>query len=90
MWLSSIVAELEASPGTVTYDSRAYKKMMNGPVEHQPTAYHWQQGVWFAFPAGYRNPHLGEAVPEIITDRERMEKELKLAPERTGIARDGR
>ncbi|MEO1680232.1 MAG: hypothetical protein AAFU80_18975 [Pseudomonadota bacterium] len=81
---------LEASPDAVKYDSRAYKDMMNGPVQNQPTAYHWQQGVWFAFPAGYRNPYPGEAATEIITDRERMEEALKHAPERTGFAQDGR
>lgn len=89
-WTISNAPVSATSPGTVKYDSRAYKEMMNGPVEHHPTAYHWQQGVWFAFPAGYRNPYLGEAVLEIITDRERMEEELKLAPELTGFARDGR
>ncbi len=89
-WMISNAPVSATSPGTAKYDSRAYKEMMNGPVEHQPTAYHWQQGVWFAFAAGYRNPYLGEAVTEIITDRERMERELKFAPERTGFARDGR
>ncbi|GAA6203131.1 hypothetical protein [Aquicoccus sp. SU-CL01552] len=89
-WMISNAPVSATSSGTVKYDSRAYKEMMNDPVENQPTAYHWQQGVWFAFPVGYRNPYLGEAAMEIITDRERMAEELKLAPERTGFARNGR
>lgn len=73
VWLSSIVAELDASPGTVKYDSRAYKEMMNGPVENQPTAYHWQQGPGL---------HFRQAI-EIHTLERLLPKSSRIANERS-------
>ncbi|MFW8592815.1 hypothetical protein [Cribrihabitans neustonicus] len=61
-----------------------------GDASAEPVAYHWQQGVWFAFPTGYRNPYLGKEVTRIIQDRSRVAEGMKRAQNRTGFAGDGR
>lgn len=86
----STTAGADTAPPNPVYDSQSYFNMMDGPVEDQPIGYHWQQGVWFAFPVGYRNPYLREAATEITTDRVRMEEALKRTAQRTGFSQDGR
>ncbi|WP_148043621.1 hypothetical protein [Paracoccus methylarcula] len=52
--------------------------------------YHWQHGVWFAYPLVYHNPKpLEEFIPTLL-DKEALSKTLLDNQERTGFAEDGK
>jgi len=53
------------------------------------TAYHWQQGTWFAYPLGYRNPFQSDAVLGVLTNRDQFAEVLRGQPEYTGFVGEG-
>lgn len=89
----ALIAVLAATSAAIAQQTQA--PAADGATHAAPTpdrtqtAYHWQQGAWFAYPLGYRNPFQADSVLGVLTSQDQLAELLRGQPERTGFVGKG-